>query len=53
MKALHVINATAGIIVNVINLKEHNLFFKSKINIQHGIAVDAVERNKGKINTCE
>lgn len=52
MKALHVINATAGIIVNVINLKEHNLFFKSKI-IQHGIAVDAVERNKGKINTCE
>lgn len=51
MKALHVINATAGIIVNVINLKEHNLFFKSKI--QHGIAVDAVERDKGKINTCK
>lgn len=46
MKALHVINATAGIIINVLNLKEQNLFFKSKI--QPGIAVDAVERERAE-----
>lgn len=44
-KASHVINATAGITTIVLNLKEHNLFFKRKKQ-QHGIAVDAVERKR-------